>query len=108
MDRKSAGLIGAVAAFVVCDGTAGGAQAYVFSADPLRAQSYAELVKPTPKDPGGRVQLANFFYPDPDLYRDDPWVVRQYHPRSHSYRHRHHDVRRLDRRHLHDRHRSGS
>lgn len=99
--------VGTVAAFVVCAGAAGAAQAHAFSTGSLQARSHAEFIRPIPNALGlfaladrktsqgtnDRVQQVHFFYPDPSLYLGDPWVMREYHPQSYHYHRPHHDHR---------------
>jgi hypothetical protein len=115
MEKKIAGLLGAVAAL----GTLAGAQATPTPSDVLKANSYADLLQPIPnasrtlqaleeqaaaEPAGANVQLAQFvyhhhhhhhhhgYYRDRDYYRGGVVVVprRRYYHHHHHHHHHHH------------------
>ena len=114
MDKKLTGLVGTIAAIVMCDGAVGAAQAEATQTDPLRAQSYAELLEPIPNASAllmhvdsttsqgteGRVQLADYYHHHHHHHHHHhnryrryvaPWLYQEHrHRRYHHHHHHHH------------------
>jgi hypothetical protein len=93
MDKKIAGLLGAVGALV----SLGGAQAAPGSADPvtvLKAQSYADLLNPIPN---AKATLNA-------VDEADDQAGTSFQVAENSHHHHHHSARRAPRRHHHHHH----
>ncbi len=95
MDKKLAGLLGAVAGLAAMSS----AQAAPNPSEALQATSYADLLAPIPnaaallkvadaaqaQEPAGDVQLAQYNY-----YTREPYYQRQYYRHHHHHHHHHH------------------
>lgn len=93
MDKKVAGLLGAVAALATLDTAQAAAPAAVSTTDALNAQSYAELLAPVPNAMATLVADDAARSQQPVAKDAGSVQVAQYHHHHHRYRrhrHRHH------------------
>ncbi len=110
MDKKIAGLLGAVAAL----GTMGGAQAAPMPTDTMQANSYADLLAPVPNAMAAlQADNAARSRPSADERADGVQVAEYYHHHHHHHRrviiirrhhHHHHHYRRYHHHHHHHSH----
>lgn len=104
MSRKITGIVGTVAAVVMCDASAAVVQAQPNPGDALRVQSYADLLTPIPnaldvlkavdrsdETQAPRVQLADYYHHHHHHHRywrwrnDEPYYYHHHHHHHHNY-----------------------